>query len=212
MTPNIEDKHLALAGVCQTAALVQQIARKKAFDEVAFETSIQSIVVIDAESTEHVYGSIKGLKLGFETLTKQLSNKSVNKDAEITRYIAGILQLERKLASNKKHMHELGERISQLQRQQSLYSLFDTQMLANMASVYTEVISPVAAKIQVAGDPNQLKLSLNQHKVRALLLAGIRSAVLWRQLGGKRRQILFARQNILDNAQRALKHINSLSI
>ena len=37
-----------------------------------------------------------------------------------------------------------------------------------------------------------------QHKVRALLLAGIRAAVLWRQLGGSRAQIIFARKKMVE--------------
>ncbi|WP_416304917.1 high frequency lysogenization protein HflD [Neptunicella sp. SCSIO 80796] len=210
MKDSIQDKHIALAGVCQAASLVQQIARKQQLDEHGFLASIHSLVVIDADNTEQVFGDISKLQLGFTTLAAQLSNKAVKKDAEITRYIAGILQLERKLAGNSQKMSELGQRISQLQRQQSLYSLFDSQMLSNIASVYTEVVSPIGAKIQVAGDPEQLKQPLNQHKVRALLLAGIRAAVLWRQLGGKRRQILFSRRHILNAANDALQHINQI--
>ncbi|WP_438863052.1 high frequency lysogenization protein HflD [Neptunicella sp.] len=210
MTDSIQDKHLALAAICQAASLVQQIARKQQVDENAFQASINSLIVVDADNTEQVFGSMANLKLGFNTLSAQLSNKAVKKDAEITRYIAGILQLERRLTKNNKKMQELAERISQLQRQQSLYSLFDSQMLSNIASVYTDVVSPIGAKIQVAGEPEQLKQPLNQHKVRALLLAGIRAAVLWRQLGGKRRQILFSRRNILQAAHQALQNINQI--
>ena len=60
----------------------------------------------------------------------------------------------------------------------------------------------------MSGDPQLLKQVDNQHKVRALLLAGVRSAVLWRQLGGKRRQILLNRQRILVCAEQALAQIN----
>ena len=35
-------------------------------------------------------------------------------------------------------------------------------------------------------------------KIRALLLAGIRSARLWRQLGGHRWQLIFSRRKLLD--------------
>ena len=41
-----------------------------------------------------------------------------------------------------------------------------------------------------------------QHKVRALLLAGIRAVVLWRQLGGSRTQIIFARKKMVELAKR----------
>ena len=82
-------------------------------------------------------------------------------------------------------------------------------MLSNLASVYADVISPIARKIQVAGDPTILKRPDNQHRVRALLLAGVRAAVLWRQLGGKRRHILFSRPQILASAEQTLNNIST---
>ncbi|MBN7822098.1 high frequency lysogenization protein HflD [Bowmanella yangjiangensis] len=202
------DKSLALAAVCQSAALVQQFARKGNGDDGAFVASIQSLVVTDPQSTEEIYGNLANLRLGFVTLEGQLSNKPVAKDAEITRYIASILGLERKLTKQPNKLAELGERIDHIKRQQSLYALTDEPMLANMARIYSDVISPIGPRIQVAGDPNLLKQTAIQHRVRALLLAGIRSAVLWRQLGGKRRHILLSRRNVLENAEKAFKRIN----
>ncbi|MFT4940919.1 MAG: high frequency lysogenization protein [Paraglaciecola sp.] len=201
------EKHLALAGVCQAAALVKQIARTGQYDKQAFETSINSIVITDPERSEQVFGQITNLELGFSTLKNQISNKTHIKDTEVTRYVANLLSLERKISGNQKIMTELANRISQTQRQQSFMDLFDHQMMSSLASIYSDVISPAGAKIQVAGDPAMLKQSDNQNKVRALLLAGVRAAVLWRQLGGKRRHILFKRQNILLSAELALKYI-----
>lgn len=203
------EKCLALAGVCQAAALVQQASRKGQTEQQAFEASISSIVITEPQHTEQVFGSLNNMRLGFVTLESQLSNRPVDKDAEITRYVASMLALERKLTNNKKKLQELADRIGHIQRQQGHLDLFDAQMLSNLASVYSDVISPVGPKIQVAGTPALLKQSINQHKVRALLLAGVRAAVLWRQLGGKRRSILFNRRNILSCAEQALQQINN---
>ncbi|WP_353369004.1 high frequency lysogenization protein HflD [Aliiglaciecola sp. NS0011-25] len=197
---NEKEKTLALAGVCQAASLVQSVARKGEADIDAFKASINSIVLTDAQSTIEVYGSIENLKLGLGTLIGQLGNTPMQKDAEITRYIASILGLERKLKKSSKKLDVLSKRIEQIQRQTLHLDLFDEQMISNLASVYSDVISPLGAKIQIAGTPNQLKKDANQHRVRALLLSGLRSAVLWRQLGGKRRQILFNRKSIVTNA------------
>ena len=201
------EKHLALAGVCQAAALVKQIARTGQYDKQAFETSINSIVITDPDHSEQVFGEITNLELGFTTLKNQISNKTDNKDTEVTRYIANLLSIERKISGNDKVLAELGNRISQTQRQQSFMDLFDHQMMSGLASIYSDVVSPIGAKIQVAGDPALLKQSDNQNKVRALLLAGVRAAVLWRQLGGRRRHILFKRQSMLLCAEQALEHI-----
>src|SRR3569623_1691456 len=42
------------------------------------------------------------------------------------------------------------------------------------------------------------------NKVRTLLLAAIRSAVLWRQCGGNRWQLIFGRRKIIDTARALL--------
>ena len=46
-------------------------------------------------------------------------------------------------------------------------------------------------------------------KVRATLLAGIRSAVLWRQSGGNRWQLIFGRRKIIEQAGRLLKGLDA---
>ncbi|MBU3005973.1 high frequency lysogenization protein HflD [Paraglaciecola arctica] len=201
--------NIALAGLCQAAALVKQIARSNEFDQQALATSLNSIAITNSDNTEQIFGDINYLGLGYQTLLDQLSNQSTNKDVEVTRYIANLLSIERKLSANKKAMAALGERISNVQRQQQHLEITNTQMLSNLASIYTDVISPVSRKIQVAGDPEILKRPDNQNRVRAALLAGIRAAVLWRQLGGKRRHILFSRQQIVASAQNTLNNINT---
>lgn len=205
------ESNIALAGVCQAAALVKQIARGADYNEQALNTSLNSISVTESESTEQVFGDISQLKLGYETILKQLGNQAKAKDVEVTRYIANLLSIERKLSSNKKTMAALGERISNIQRQKSHLELSDGQMLSNLDSIYSDVISPVSRKIQVAGDPKVLQRPECQHRVRATLLAGVRAAVLWRQVGGKRRQILLNRQQILNSAKHTLNQISTLN-
>jgi high frequency lysogenization protein len=193
------ESNIALAALCQAAALVKQIARSNEFDSQALMTSLNSISITNPDNTEQVFGDVNQLALGYTTLLEQLSNQSSNKDVEVTRYIANLLSIERRLSSSTKTMAALGERISNIQRQQLHLDITDAQMLSNLASIYTDVVSPVARKIQVAGDPEILKRPDNQHRVRATLLAGLRAAVLWRQLGGKRRHILDSAQQTLNN-------------
>ena len=116
LAPQIENQ-LALAGVCQTATLVQQIARTGDVDEQACEASLSSILVTNPENPQQVFGALDNLGIGFKTLASQLSNKAGSKDTEVTRYIASILGLERKLSRNPKALAELADRISHVQRQ-----------------------------------------------------------------------------------------------
>ena len=208
-TDRFYQSNIALAGICQAAALVKQIARSNEFDKTALETSLNSIAITNPQDTEQVFGDVSQLALGYQTILAQLGNQVEIKDVEVTRYIANLMAIERKLSSNKKAMAALGERISNIQRQQAHFDVTDSQMLKSLDSVYTDVVSPIGRKIQVAGDPNILKRPDNQQRVRAALLAGVRAAVLWRQLGGKRRYILFSRQQIVDSAKNTLKNINT---
>jgi high frequency lysogenization protein len=206
ISPDIE-RHIALAGVCQAAALVQSIARKGSADAQAIEASISSILVTTPDNPQQVYGSLPNLTVGFKTLVAQLDNESRHKDAEITRYVASILSLERKLSKHPTALNNLGERISHVQRQLGHIDFEHRQIMSSLASIYTDVVSPLAPKIQIAGNQQYLSIETNQYKVRALLLAGVRSAVLWRQMGGKRRHILLNKGQILKAAKQAVRVI-----
>jgi high frequency lysogenization protein len=61
----------------------------------------------------------------------------------------------------------------------------------------------------VQGEPTYLADKARANQIRALLLAGIRAAVLWRQLGGRRWQLFISRRKILETAQQLLEQPTS---
>lgn len=202
----MKDQTLTLAAICQSAYLVQQISRKGQSNAQAQAVMLQSILNTSPENTLDVYGGdLANLKQGLEALVAHLGNQSSAKDPELTRYVVSLISLERRLKS--KTMTELAERIDQSKRQLVHYDIESDTLLASLAGIYSDVISPLSSPIQVAGNPEFLKQSINQHKIRALLLAGIRATVLWRQVGGKRRTILFSRAKLVACAQQLLKQI-----
>lgn len=198
----IEQQTFTLAAVCQAAKLVQHLAQTGQVSAPELETLLTSITVTSPQQTLDVYGGdLQNLKLGFNTLVEQLGNHSAVKDPELTRYIVSMLALERRLIKKPKVLAQLSERIEQVNRQLAHYEITSETLIASFASIYSDLISPLGQRIKVTGEPEILKVSANQNKVRALLLAGIRSAVLWRQVGGKRRSIIFSRSKILECAQ-----------
>lgn len=199
---NMKEQTITLAAICQTAYWVQKLSRTGQIDEQALLVLLNSIMLTSPTNTMQVYGNeLSNLKVGLETLIKHLGNESKTKDPELTRYVVSLIGLERRLNKRPKQMTLLGERIEQTQRQLLHYDITSETLIASIASIYTDLISPLGTPIQVAGDPKILKQPINQQKIRALLLAGIRSAVLWRQVGGKRRNILFTRSKIVNCAQ-----------
>lgn len=206
MSHSFENQTLAFAGIAQAAALVQQVSRQGIIeDKAVLSTSLNSILVTDPEQTLDIYGSHGDMRLGYQTIIDQLSNSSARKNTELTRYLVGVIALENKLSKRKDLMAMLGERITQVKRQRHHFELLDEQIIASLASVYSDIVSPIGPRIQVTGNPTYLQQPLVQQQIRALLLSGIRSAVLWRQLGGRRLQILFSRKRLVAQAENALR-------
>ncbi|WP_105901846.1 high frequency lysogenization protein HflD [Vibrio gangliei] len=199
MANNLYDRTIAFAGICQAVALVQQVARNGDCDSAELKATLNTIVNMNPRNTLDVFGDESNLKLGLETMVKGID--STPKGSEVTRYIISIMSLERKLSARSDSMSQLGDRLTTIERQLDHYDLLDEQMISNLASVYLDVISPVGPRIQVSGTPAVLQQTLNQHKVRALLLAGVRCAVLWRQVGGRRRHLLLGRKKMLEQAK-----------
>ena len=205
MANSLYDRTIAFAGICQAVALVQQVAKDGYCDTNAFETSVKAIINTNPSNTLNVFGHESDLKLGLECMVKGIDSSPAG--SEITRYIISLMALERKLSEKPEAMSQLGDRIQMIERQTDHFDLFDEQMISNIASIYLDVISPAGPRIQVTGTPSVLQQTTNQHKVRALLLSGIRSTVLWRQVGGKRRHMVFGRKKMLEQAQILLARI-----
>lgn len=197
---------MAFAAICQAAHLVQQVSRTGTCDDASLRQTLTGILVTDPESPQDVFEEAN-LKEGYKAIVEQLGHGSSPKNAELTRYVVSLIALERKLSGRRDVLNMLGERISQVKRQLHHFDLLDEQVLANLASIYSEHISPIGPRIQVAGTPVYLQQPLVQHKVRALLLAGIRATVLWRQVGGRRRHILFSRGKMVTSARSMLNQI-----
>jgi high frequency lysogenization protein len=193
------DRTVAFAGMCQAASLVQSVAKDGHCNDNGFATSIKAIMNLNPASTIDVFGHEENLKVGLNTLIDGVNSSSPG--SEITRYMISLMALERKLSARPEIMSQLGDRIDTLVRQTEHFDLFDEQMISNIASVYLDVISPIGPRIQVTGTPAVLQRPTNQHKVRALLLSGVRCAVLWRQVGGKRRHLIFGRNKMVEQAK-----------
>ncbi|NOU49011.1 high frequency lysogenization protein HflD [Pseudoalteromonas sp. JBTF-M23] len=192
---------MPLAAMCQITKLVQKTAKYGQFNERETESFLRSIVNLTPDKPEDVYSDPFALKSGYRILLSQLSPQG-DKDVEMVKYIGSLMQLERALMSNKSALDELAKRLKDVERQLQHFDITDSTIIAALADIYSEVISPLGQKIQVFGEPELLKQSATQQKIRALLLAGIRSAVLWRQLGGKRRQFFFGKKKIIAEVQK----------
>ncbi len=205
MSKTLTDRTLALAGIFQCATQVARVARRGFADSAAFETCVHSLFVTDPQETADVYGSRVSLRAGLQELVRQLEAQQ-ERDVDITRYTLALLVLERKLAKQRPLLDVIGKGIQNAQRQADHFqSYIHDSVIGNLAETYLKSISLLTPRIMVKGENNYLMEQGNADKVRTLLLAGIRSAVLWSQCGGARWQLLFRRRAYLDEARRLLQ-------
>jgi len=186
------DRIIALAALLQAVTLVQQIADSGQVDEIEFKTLLKSLLDNGSPTTEAVYGDISQLKSGLKLLNKQLSKNKEKQDVALLRYVISLLHLERKLEKRPAMMDIISREIEQVPQQIDYFGdINNPQVIARIADIYHRTISELSPRIQVQGDANFLQQADNVNRIRALLLAGIRAAILWHQKGGRRWQFLF---------------------
>ncbi|MEN8259953.1 MAG: high frequency lysogenization protein HflD [Pseudomonadota bacterium] len=207
MLKTISNQTIALAGIAQAVYLVQQIAARGVADSAAMEASIGSIFKIDADSVEDVFGGLDGIATGLRQLKKQMGGRD-SIDPDQARYAAAVVFLERKLAERPKMLHEIRTGIEKAIAQSEHFPPLHENILASLADVYQSTVSTIQPRIMIGGNPTYLTSRTNTDKIRALLLAAIRSAVLWRQCGGNRWKFIFARRKMLDEIDKLLSREN----
>ncbi len=210
MKHTLYDQVLSLAGVFQAAALVKRGARHRLIIDNDIETSINSLFMVNADSVEQIYNGPAYLRQGLSTLMAQLGNQTSLRDVEVSRYVITLLYLEKKLSRNNDLMTTLANGISSAQEQAEFFSPTHENVVAALADLYQQTVSTLNPRIIVNGDPQLLQEPQNANLIRALLLAGIRSAMAWRQCGGKRWQLLFKRQTILNEARQTLDKLPTI--
>jgi len=191
------DQLIALAGIFQACQLVETLAKTGSVPSDRFSVSIESLFNKNPETTEAVFGSVDQLHLGIESMQELLTLQSGAKQSDTLRYVVGVVHLAKKLRNNKKMLHSLSERLDHASRQAEHFSITHANVIANLAQVYQDSISTFRHRIQVNGYASYLQQENIAQRIRCLLFAGIRAAMLWHQLGGRRRHLILNRKDIL---------------
>ena len=204
MTLNtITNQAIALSGVSQAAHLVQQLATTGTADQQAIRASVGSILKIDSDSTEDISGGLSGIKVGLQQLHDQLTGHKIA-NPEQARYSASLVFLEKQLIKKPDMLATIQTGIKKAQSQAEHFDLLHENVLANLGDLYFRTVSTIQPRIMVNGEQHFLSNTDNVNKIRTLLLAGIRSAILWQQCGGSRWKFLFFRNKLQDEIQRLL--------
>ncbi len=200
-----KDRTLALAGIYQAVVLVKEIANTGNMSDAQLASTLETLFRFDTNNVMDVYGDTSSIKKGLTALHDQLSGKQIKDDMDITRYVIQLLHLEKILKKSPEMMDKLGHELENTRSKIDYFHISHENIVASLADIYQQHISPIGPKIMIQGEQAYLSQTKNANKVRALLFAGIRSAVLWRQCGGNRWQLLLARKKYIDSAETLLK-------
>lgn len=198
----IEAQTLALAGTVQGAWLALRVAREGEAEPAAFAASLASVLRLDAETPVDVYGGLAGVRSGLRMLTSQLKGEQA--DPALTRIVAALVQIERRYQATPRLVDELRRRLQAIADAHGAGDAADAAAIDALAQAYLDTISTLTPRVRVEGNPLLLKDDANVRRIRAALLAALRSVVLWRQLGGRPWHLLLKRRAIVESAQQLL--------
>ena len=203
MNKQFYESNIAFSAVLLCLKYIDDVARKENKETQKIAHLLHTIINNNIQSTAELYQKVD-LKEGFELFLNQLDYHTV-KNNFIIRYLFGILSLERKLMTNDVAIQQLMQHIEQFNHKLQYHDILDESMITSLASVYVDIVSPLSNKIHIVGEPDLIKIPYNQKLIRALLLCAVRSAVLWRQIGGRKRHFLFCRKKIITTLKEQIK-------
>ncbi|NND45351.1 MAG: high frequency lysogenization protein HflD [Xanthomonadales bacterium] len=197
----MSDRTLALSGLFQATELVRQAANHGTWSGFAARASLDSLFCVQSQSVEDIYGGAERLHLGLETLVLVLRGENDNLDA--LRYAIGLLQIERKFRRKRGMQARVGDELERIAGEYGELEEHERQdrQADEVSRLYTETISAMQPRIVVQGKPQYLQSERTVNWIRTLLFAGLRSAVLWNQLGGSRWKLMFGRKQMLAEAE-----------
>ena len=190
----IEDRVLALGGMLQALAQVRRIADTGQSETTPVRVALDSVFRIDAVDTESVYGDKASLRTGLRLLRNYLAN--TDKDEALGKLGLAVLHLERRFSSEHDVATQVGAGIRGLVGQAERLGSAHPDVVADLGTLYAETVSTLRPRVMVQGNPHYLGQAGVVAEIRALLLAALRSAVLWRQSGGSLWDFVFRRREM----------------
>lgn len=209
---NWRDQALALAGIFQSAVMVERLAKTGNAPTEQLETGVYSLFQTDPGSAADVFGGADKLLPGLKVSRQLLQTRQHPEYTDCLRYVLSILYLQRQLSKKSDLLAIIGSRLEKAKIQAEHFSLGHENVFSNLASIYSDTLSTFRFRIQVLGDFNFLQQQRIANQIRTMLFAGVRAATLWRQLGGRRLHLLFQRKKLLAATDQLIAQIESSNI
>lgn len=196
------EQALALGGVFMALGQVRRLGTYGQSDPRQTEPCLRALMGDYDGDIAALFGGTEQLQPGVRELIDHLSNPH---EAELTRHLITVLALERRLSRSRRYLEHIRDG---LQRAASQADYFDSpihrNVVGNLGDLYSETLSQLKPRIIVRGERVHLEDPDNAAMIRALLLAAVRAAALWRTSGGSRWRLITRRRHLIDAARRCL--------
>ncbi len=201
----MNDQTLAFAGMLQAGELVRQVSSSGMCSQMAADASIGSVFTMDPESPADVFGGIGGVRMGLRVAVELFSGRPQRDAMQSLNYAMGLGKLAHQMSRSGENQAKLGRELELIESAwKEAESGTDPSVIHQLADAYQNHVSTLDFRITVAGKPEYLKQDDKVALVRALLLAGLRAGMLWRQLGGRQWRLVFQRKKMLREAEALL--------
>ncbi len=206
---NLTDKCIALSALFMAAEQINQIAYTGSSNSHNVASLVSSLFNNDAENSGMIYGELSNLRNGFGKTIEMLSNTPQERDAlDIMRYVISLIDLEKQLSKNLPMGKQIIDTLETIKHECTQSDeLLEPDNLEKIGDLYQNTISLLGPRIMIKGEQKFLESPLVVAKIRTMLLAGIRAAVLWKQSGGSRINLLLSRKSLITESQRLLATI-----
>lgn len=201
------EKTLALAAVIQAVGLVDQLARTGQAQPEALEASLDSLFAFSSDNVEQVFGGIAPLEFGIRGLRDILSGNDYAEKQNILRYSMGVLHLQKRLRKDREVSALMASRLQHAAKNREMNGNDISSLCTSLDAIYQDTLSKYRFRLQIRGSAQQLQNPNNAARIRALLLAAVRAAYLWRQAGGSRWVLLLQRRHLFEQTRRLLGEI-----
>lgn len=179
---DIHDRMLALAGLAQALRQVRRVAETGQAEGTVLETALGSVFRIDADSTADIYGGVANVRPGLMLVRDYLGNRG--QDPLLPKLALAVTQLERRFVQDDDIAGRVHEGILAAKIEAERLGTAHPDVLAKLGTLYADTVSHLRPRVLVQGNPHYLGQAPIVAEIRAMLLAALRSAVLWRQFGG----------------------------
>lgn len=201
----MKDSTIAFAGMLQAGELVRQTATSGHCSGTAAAVSVGSVFKRSPQSTADVYGGAAGVRVGLQVLTELFSARQKHESMPALNYALGLTKVYKELQRQPARLQAMGNDLDLVEKAwRDSDEALDDSVIAQLADVYKRQISTLRFRLAVSGKPQILKQPEKAAFVRAILLAGLRSAILWHQVGGRQWQLIFRRGKMLQEARSLL--------